>query len=255
MKKLLAALMILVFASLSWAETHECPNKDKEAEAAVVQQCPKTLMTEKCLYCHVSPTFRIKEADPHEPYKYPLGFKFGFDEKGKPLVGRYVMETIDADKIADIMDYCAQYKVDHIVLELQSPGGSLYEGYKIVGLMREWSNQGKIIETRCYGFAISAGFLIFATGTEGYRFAAPNAELMWHELWTLTWLSIDTPSSKEDEAKVMRHLQDNANAWLAQQSKMTKEEIDEAVKYKDFWMNGVEAVEYGFADALLVRGK
>ena len=84
------------------------------------------------------------------------------------------------------MGYCKRHGVDHLILEVQSPGGSLFEANKIMGLMKQWHVQGKIVETRCYGFALSAGFLVFASGTPGYRKAAGSAELMWHELSVLT---------------------------------------------------------------------
>ena len=118
--------------------------------------------------------------------------------------------------------------------------------------MRGWQEQGNIIETRVYGYCASAGFLIFASGTKGNRFVAPQAELMWHELQTFEFFNQSTPSSKEEEARVLRHLQDTANSWLAEVSNLTKQQVDELVKYKELWITGVQAVEYGFADALLV---
>ena len=82
--------------------------------------------------------------------------------------------------------------------------------------------------------------------------ASPQAELMWHELQALEGFGVTSPSSKEDEARVLRHLQDTANGWLAEVSDLTKQEIDDMVSYKEFWLTGTEAVKYGFADGLLI---
>jgi ATP-dependent protease ClpP protease subunit len=74
---------------------------------------------------------------------------------------------------------------------------------------------------------------------------------MWHELQTLEIFNLSTPSNKEDEARVLRHLQDTANSWLAEVSNLSKEEVDELVRYKELWVTGPEAVQYGFADGFI----
>ena len=63
---------------------------------------------------------------------------------------------------------------------------------------------------------------------------------------------IDTPSKKEDEAKVFRHLQDTIHNWLVTRStnELTKDEIDAWVRHKDYWMNGKDVIELGFADGV-----
>ena len=249
MKKLIVLLMIFVFVGVAFAGVRML---DEEKESPAQSICPKTQMSDECFSCHTKPDFRIKEADPHAVYDYPLSFfNFIFDDQGNPTKGYFLMENISAEYLMDVMRYCDQHGIRHLIIELQSPGGSLYEAYRAVSLMREWSGEGKIVETRCYGFAASAAFLVFASGTKGYRYVAPNAELMWHEIWSLTWLAVETPSSKEDEARIMRHLQDNANNWLAKVSKMTKEEIDAAIKHKAMWMDGYTAFDKGFADHML----
>ena len=257
MKKILVMFIVLVFASIAWAESphDECPNKDKEPE--LKSQCPVTFMIEKCLHCHTSPDFKVKEINPHARYDYPLlqRFHFEFNKEGKPVRGYYVMTQVDSDYMQSVLNYCDRHDVNYLIVELFTPGGGLGEAYKIVGLMRTWESQGNVIETRVYGYAASAGFLIFASGTRGSRFVTPQAELMWHELQSFEYFTTSTPSSKEEEARVYRHLQNTANNWLAEVSHLTKEEIDDKVAYKELWITGVEAVEYGFADALLVGAK
>ena len=73
MKKLLlaivaAALMVSVpcfgFPDGSDEET-------KKKDKPIMQQCPRTLMTESCLECHVVPSFALRETHPEATYMYP----------------------------------------------------------------------------------------------------------------------------------------------------------------------------------------
>jgi ATP-dependent protease ClpP protease subunit len=74
---------------------------------------------------------------------------------------------------------------------------------------------------------------------------------MWHELMSLSLFRIDTPSSSEETSKILRKLQNIANSWLSTVSKMSKDEIDQMVKNKEFWMTGEEALQKGFVDHLI----
>ena len=138
-----------------------------------------------------------------------------------------------------------------VTIEIQSPGGSLFEAWRIVGLMKRYELRGMTIETTCHGFAASAGFLILASGTKGHRYATPTAHLMWHELMSLSLFKIETPSSSEETSRTLRKLQNIANSWLAEVSCMSKEEIDSMVKNRDFWMTGEEALQRCFVDYLI----
>ena len=243
MRKLFIVFMVLLIGGMAYAQEIE----KKEEPKQIVQQCPKTKMTEGCLSCHVIPSFKLKESRPDATLDYPnLSTTFFGD------TAYYLIEDIGAmaaDRMFDFFKYVSWHpNVKHIVLEIQSPGGNMFVAWRIVGLMDLYKARGYTIETRCHGFAASAGFLIFANGSKGYRFASPTCEAMWHELITFKMFDISGPADKEDEAKVLRHLQDTANAWLVSRSKLSKEEWDQKIRKKEFWMNGKQAVEYGIAD-------
>ena len=75
---------------------------------------------------------------------------------------------------------------------------------------------------------------------------------MWHELLSFEMFGkVSTPSDKEEEARVLRFLQDTRNEWLSQHCKLTKKELDEKIRKREFWMTGEQAIEYGFADGRL----
>jgi ATP-dependent protease ClpP protease subunit len=64
---------------------------------------------------------------------------------------------------------------------------------------------------------------------------------------------VTDPPLRPKMARVLRHLQDTANGWLQECSNMTKEQIDQAIKKKEMWINGKRAVELGFADGFVSK--
>lgn len=244
MKKICIVLALLFVASTTLLEAEEKGGL-----------CPRTGVVgplDSCLQCHTTPSFKLKERSDDEGYIYPLkNMQLDF-KGGVPVSGTIVLETIDSKSVAIFFDYLAMHNVKRAIVEIHSPGGALVEAWKIVGLFKAWQTKGGVVETRTYGFAASAGFLVFVSGTKGERYVAPQAELMWHELLLIQFgIKISSPSNTEEESRVLRHLQDTANSWLAEVSNLKKEEIDDLVKKREFWMNGVEAVKYGFADHLI----
>ena len=102
--------------------------------------------------------------------------------------------------------------------------------------------------TRAY--CASAAFMVFVAGDK--RIVEPTAYIMTHELWTLAFLKLETPTSKEHEAKTMRMFQDTINEWLASRSGVSKKKLDEMVQHKDWWMSGKDAVtKWKFADGYI----
>lgn len=225
-----------------------CPDKDKP----VIAQCPETKMTESCLACHVvrDGKFSLKEVAPDAWRQYPNNKTKVISIDGSE-VGYYILDAIDSEGIDKYFRYLTIHKIDYAIIEIQSPGGSLFEAWRIVGLMREWKARGNVVETRVHGFAASAGFLVFISGSKGHRLVNAQAELMWHEVMTLEGYKLSTPSSKEEEARILRHLQDTGNAWSAECSNLSKKEIDKKIHNMEFWMNGKQARENGFADGFL----
>lgn len=205
---------------------------------------------EQCLKCHTIPSFKLKEASADEGYIYPNKNTSIIQENGE-IAGYFLMEFILAEDLKQYLNYLDKHKITKAIIEIHSPGGSLLDAWRVIGFMTEWQNEAeaKTIETRVYGFAASAGFLVFMGGKT--RLISETAEAMWHELWTIEWTKIATPAGKEDEAKVMRHLQDTCNNYIADRCGLTKEELDEKVRKKEFWVNGKQALEYGFATGLL----
>ena len=211
--------------------------------------CPKTNIKGDrftCFECHSVPSMKLIEADPNEGLKLPARYT---KVRGNALY--YNLTSISDMDVENIFDYARTHdNIDKVVFDIFSPGGSVMRAWKIVGLMNQYKDSGGIVETRCFGYAASAGFLILASGSQGHRYAAETAELMWHEIQSFKQWDFSDTSKKEDEAAVLRHFQDVANNWLAKVSLKTKDEIDAEIKHKAWWMSGVTAIEYGFVDGL-----
>lgn len=242
MKKLLAILIIVFAASLTWAG-----EADRMFPAA---KCPKTTMISDCLKCHIVGNFKVRETLPDAHLTYPVKSMRLIVENNN-LVGCFLLTDIDSVGIDEFFNYLWLHEINKAVIEIHSPGGALFDAQRIVGIFRYWQSKGMKIETRLFGAAFSAGFYVFVAGD--VRLVDEYADLMWHEIQSFSGfgLKIETPSDREEAAKILRHLQDVRNAYLATRGKLSKEEIDKKVSKQEFWMSGADAVKYGFADRFI----
>ena len=242
---------VMLYASLGWAEVIiKASDVAKEEKKA---QCPKTLYTEeaRCSTCHIPPTFKLKEADPDSLRDYPIG-GLRVRGEGNEQYGWFRIYDIHSEEIQRIYDYLNRHNIKKMIWEIHSPGGSLFEVYRIIGLMKYHELENGIVnECRLHGFGASAGFLFFEAATDGHRIVSSTCEGMWHELLSFSMFKLTTPSSSEDEAVVMRHLQDTAQTWLASKCKLTKDELDKLIHKKEAWWNGCQLYELGFADRVI----
>ena len=253
MKKLIFTVMSMCLFVLFSSNILAFTVEDEKEIPQVKGKCPKTMVVGDvidCLRCHVEGNFELKETLPDSKYRYPNENTkiVNFNEEE---IGYFILKDIEPDSIKDYIDYLKWKGIKHAVIEVFSPGGSLFGAWRIVGLMNMAKANGMIIETRCHGFAASAGFLIFISGSNGYRAISPQAEIMWHELLSTAFLKMSTPTSSEDEARILRHLQDTANEYIASRCNLNKEDLDQRVRNKEFWMNGKNAFDDGFADKFL----
>ena len=238
MKKLLTILIVLLLSVPVWAEE----DKDKDSG-----KCPKTLMQKDCFTCHVAGDFRVKETAPDAHLVYPVA-----NMKLLDGVGYFFMTYVDSDFIKSFFSYLDLHKVRKAIIEIHSSGGPLFEGQRIVGLIRDWQSSGGKVTTKLYAKGFSAGFLVFISGD--VRLVDRYGELMWHEIQSSSGFgfTVTTPSGTEQEGKILRHLQDVLHEYLAARCNLTKEEIDQKVnRRQEWWMSGKMAVEYGFADGFI----
>ncbi len=241
MKRIIITAMILFLAVPVWAA---------EVGKSPITPCPKTTMVTDCLKCHVEGNFRVKETAPDAQLIYPTESMRLIVEDGK-IVGYFLLSGVDSESISKFLEYLTQHEINKAVIEIHSPGGALFDAQRIIGLIREWQSRGGHVTTKLYGAAFSAGFYIFTVGD--VRLVDQYSDLMWHELQTFEGFGfkVSTPSDKEEAARVLRHLQDIRNAYLATRGKLSKAEIDAKISKREFWMSGMEALKFGFATGFI----
>lgn len=235
--KTLLTLILIILSLPVWAA---------DKEGMQINACPKTQMQRDCLQCHVVGDFRVRETAPDAGLVYPNASMRVINS-----VGYFYLTEIDSKGIREFFEYLDLHKIKWAVIEIHSPGGALFDGQRIVSYIQAWQAKGGKVETRLYGMAFSAGFYIFVAGD--HRLVARDADLMWHELQSFEGFGakITTPSDQEEKTRILRHLQNIRNAYLASRCKLSKAEIDNRVSKKEWWMSGADAVKFGFADGYL----
>jgi ATP-dependent Clp protease protease subunit len=91
-----------------------------------------------------------------------------------------------------------------LTLYVNTSGGDLYQAFALIDIMHSSKHP---IRTIGLGSIMSAGFLIFACGTKGERYIAPNAGIMCHQL-------TDDVSNKYHDIKAAIKETDNSNAKM-----------------------------------------
>jgi len=216
--------------------------------------CPVTLR-KQCHECHTTPNNLIKEAPPDEQRVYPNSLIKVVDNKlyfdMDDVISSYL-----ANKFIDAIHYMSWHpEVKHVIINIHSYGGSLFEAWRLIGYIDQLKYEGHTVETRTYGISASAAFLIFCAGSKGSRFIAETSQTMDHELrqyGSLLDLFVGkTPSDSEEQARIMKHLQDSINIWLATRGNLTEDELRDLTTKREFWMRGEDAIKYGFADGYI----
>ena len=255
MKKLFIVMFVLLFAATAFGYfgDDEATTPKKADDGG---KCPITKVKGKvddCKSCHTLITDKegkakwgLKEVLPFSQFETPAYSKL--KTMNGETIGWYNFSDVDAERIRPALEYFYRHGIKKMTFNINSYGGSAFDGYAIVNLFEQY--RGKIeITTSVQSYAMSAGFLVWAAGHK--RIASPMAVLMWHEISYIAFLRKVTPASSEEDARIMRAWQNTANSYLAGRSKMSKEEIDAKIAYKDWFFNGADALELGFADELI----
>jgi len=252
MKRILTVLLVLVACTFVNVYAEEEMTEDTKSiepsalkeVAELVGACPTKGLIKDCLKCHEAPNFEVD-------YDYPNSYiEIHESATGKKL-GYFVLSNIADTQVKEAFEFLDKLNIKYIVIEVHSPGGSMMGALRIISLMDYYRNKGFTVETRCHGFAASAGFMVLAAGNKGLRFVSPTSLLMWHEVQTFKMFDLSNPSDSADEAAILRFFQDNGNEWLSTRCNLSKEEIDKKVYKSEWWLTGREALKYGIADSFL----
>jgi len=166
----------------------------------------------------------------------------------------YIGDFIDKDSMADVnwaLIYMMReddkndeekkdFKRKPILIYINSRGGSLYDMWSLVDLMKMSKTP---IHTYCTGYAFSAGFKIFLAGHE--RFATRNSVMMYHQL--SSGFGGCYADIKEQTTELDRN-QEDVESFVLSETKITAKKLKEIRDTKtDWYIHSEDYEKFGIA--------
>ena len=131
-----------------------------------------------------------------------------------------------------------------IFLYINSPGGSVYDGFGIFDTMQHVKPD---VHTVCVGLAASMGAFLLCAGTKGKRSSLEHSRIMIHQpLGGARGQATDI----RIQADEILFLKSRINKELSMRTGQPNEKISEDTD-RDFYMSPSEAINYGLIDNVL----
>jgi ATP-dependent Clp protease protease subunit len=131
-----------------------------------------------------------------------------------------------------------------IMIYINSPGGSVYDGMAIYDTIKHIKND---VQTVGIGLQASMGAFLLSSGTKGKRFVLPHSKIMIHQPSSGTRGKVTDMEIDLKESLAVRKL---LNEILAKNTGQKLSQIEKDVD-RDYWMTAEEAVKYGLADKVI----
>lgn len=183
-------------------------------------------------------------------------------DAGKPFgVGERLFKSrqIQVNGVVDnklatrvIASLLALEQEDHespITMIVNSPGGSVTDGFAIYDTMRFIGPDVRVV---CTGLAASIATVILLGAPKEQRLATPNTKLLIHQPM-LSGQVIGQATDLEIRTKDLLQTRERINQLLAAETGQPLERIEQDTN-RDYWMTADEAVEYGLI-ARVVRNR
>ena len=135
---------------------------------------------------------------------------------------------------------------NHIIIYINSPGGSVYAGLCIYYTMQFINSD---VQTICTGMAASMAAVLLVAGKEGKRSALPHSRIMIHQPMGGAQ---GQASDIEITAREIQKLKKELYTIISDHSHQPFDKVW-ADSDRDYWMTAEEAKEYGMVDEVLVR--
>lgn len=160
------------------------------------------------------------------------------------FLGEEVNDVSASLVVAELLFLEAEDPGKDIQLYINSPGGSVTAGMAIYDTMRYIKCD---VSTICIGMAASMGAFLLAGGTQGKRYALPNAEIMIHQplggaQGQATEIEIAAKHILQTKEKLNKILAENCNQPY---------DVIAADTDRDNWKTAQEAKEYGLIDQVI----
>lgn len=148
--------------------------------------------------------------------------------------------------VAQLLYLESQDPTKDISLYINSPGGSVSDGFAIYDTMNYIKCD---VSTICMGMAASMGAFLLSSGAKGKRIALPNSTIMIHQplggyKGQATDMEIHTKFMLDTKARLNRILSENTGKPLD----VIKNDTE-----RDNFMDAQQALEYGLIDKVIDR--
>ncbi len=162
----------------------------------------------------------------------------------------FLIGEINEDNINECIKWIIYENLDKkektLTLYINSMGGDLYQAFALIDIMRNSENPIRVIGI---GSVMSAAFMIFASGTEGERWAAPNTSFMCHQFSSGV-------EAKYHDIKAEMKENEELNSKMVSILKDATGLAPSVIKKKllpasDVYLTADEVVEFGIADRIL----
>ena len=148
--------------------------------------------------------------------------------------------------VAQLLHLAYEDPKKDIKLYINSPGGSVYDGFAIYDTMQYISPD---VMTIGIGVQASMGAFLLSSGTKGKRFVLPNSRLMIHQPSSGTQGKI---TDQEISLREGIYLKQKLNEILAKNTGQKLSKIEKDTD-RDFWMSAEEAAKYGLVDEVITK--
>ena len=159
----------------------------------------------------------------------------------------YLNSAIDEEtafNVATAIEFLAGKSDEDITLWINSPGGSVSDGFAILDAMQSCDSDIVCVAT---GMAASMGAFLVAAGTKGKRRATPNAKILLHQpLAAAQGQASDIMIAAENVSKTKSQLSAHLSEFTGQSLERINEDLD-----RDLWLTAEEALAYGVVDGIM----
>lgn len=179
------------------------------------------------------PPFEIDQSEelPHDPVIF--------------LYGDINDEIVAEASHVIVSSHYLKYRPKKITILLNSEGGLLHSAFALIEII----SSSKIpIEIIALGQCVSAGVLIFMSGTKGMRFITPTCTVMSHSFSTeIQGNSYDLHAVQKE----LKHTHERMVNHYIKHTELTKHMIEtHLVGTQDRWLTPDDVVKFGIADEI-----
>lgn len=162
------------------------------------------------------------------------------------FLGEEVNEHTADIVVAQLLHLAYADSKKDIKLYINSPGGSVYDGFAIYDTIQYITPD---VQTIGIGLQASMGAFLLSSGTRGKRFALPNSRIMIHQPSSGTQGKITDQEITLKEGIYLKH---RLNEILAKNTGQKLAKIEKDAD-RDFWMSAEEAASYGLIDEVIKK--